>query len=329
MGLGDDPFLTTLSIKAKNFLMASYVLHLATGHTLSCSTIKSDTISLYLSAAVHHFTALGHPDPTRDPNYRRFYLIESILKEAKRCESVPDRKEPVTWDMIHWLMRRAAGQPHVSLDAAMTDWLVLGMYTGFRISEWATPNSYQSPNVFQLARDGSCLAINATDMVLSPPTATNLTVTIRWRWQKNGQNGQRISFCATPNHPDRCRWAAAKRILLRAQLLNILPTSPLSWFLDGSTPKLIMDSHITATLREAAAGAHNITDPEALGTWTSHSIRVGACVALHEAGADGTFLKKRLRWESDTFMVYLRNTPKLALQHARLLETDPVAFSQL
>ena len=36
---------------------------------------------------------------------------------------------------------------------------------------------------------------------------------------------------------------------------------------------------------------------------------------LHEAGKDGTYIKLRLRWLSDCFDVYLRNTKRICEQH--------------
>ena len=55
---------------------------------------------------------------------------------------------------------------------------------------------------------------------------------------------------------------------------------------------------------------------EELQHYTPHSIRIYACVLLHENGHSGVFIKDRLRWRSDTYMDYLRDTPRLARQHA-------------
>jgi hypothetical protein len=81
----------------------------------------------------------------------------------------------------------------------------------------------------------------------------------------------------------------------------------------------ITDKHISTWLQQAAKITHGIADPNDLARWTSHSVRVGACVALHEAGADPMTIKNRLRWRSDTFMDYLRHTGRMAANHAALL----------
>ena len=46
-----------------------------------------------------------------------------------------------------------------------------------------------------------------------------------------------------------------------------------------------------------------------------HSGRVLAAVLLHEAGKGGPYIKLRLRWLSDCYEIYLRNTRKICEQH--------------
>ena len=52
---------------------------------------------------------------------------------------------------------------------------------------------------------------------------------------------------------------------------------------------------------------------------SSHSLRVTACVLLHEAGKDGTYIKLRLRWLSNCFEIYLRNSDIIMAQHESAL----------
>eukprot|EP00957_Ditylum_brightwellii_P202267 15329363-Ditylum_brightwellii.AAC.1 len=60
---------------------------------------------------------------------------------------------------------------------------------------------------------------------------------------------------------------------------------------------------------------YNLTNLEDIKRFSSHSIRVGACVLLHSSGKDGDFIKLRLHWKSDTCRLYLRNTTLLSAQH--------------
>ena len=52
---------------------------------------------------------------------------------------------------------------------------------------------------------------------------------------------------------------------------------------------------------------------------STHSIRVYACTLLHETGKDGPYIKLRLRWLSNCFEVYLRNTDTITAQHTQAL----------
>ena len=94
----------------------------------------------------------------------------------------------------------------------------------------------------------------------------------------------------------------------------------------------ITDIEINKVLQEAAKAAHGITDPKDLQRYTSHSIRVGACVLLHVSGKSPDFIKFRLRWRSDSFRMYLRNLPALAIQHVKAIqqaqETSPASDSE-
>jgi len=61
--------------------------------------------------------------------------------------------------------------------------------------------------------------------------------------------------------------------------------------IENGVPTLITDAHITFILRRAAGQVYKIDNPTELALWASHSIRIGACVALYEAGANFLTLK--------------------------------------
>ena len=56
-----------------------------------------------------------------------------------------------------------------------------------------------------------------------------------------------------------------------------------------------------------------------LNRWTSHSIRVTACNLLHRQGMSDTYIQSRLRWTSNAFLGYLRNTLYTAAAHTKAL----------
>lgn len=296
------------------------------GNTLLCKTILTSTVKEYLKQAVLHFTSQSHPDPTLDIFGRRASIIHNILLESERWESIENRREPLTWAMIDSL--RATIPYFFSLEAAMVDWLTVGMYSGFRLSEWAQADSIahkltaQGHPTWKLSRKGDSIAIIRSDISISRGLDGFEHLTIRYRWQKNGQNGESVLYgAASHGFPYRCPVIAMRNILRRADSLGISADAPLAWFSDGKAKQLITDKHITSVLRQSARKAHAISNDDDLSRWTAHSIRVGACVLLHEKGADPLFIKSQLRWKSDTFLTYLRHTHVLALRHSALIQS--------
>ena len=73
---------------------------------------------------------------------------------------------------------------------------------------------------------------------------------------------------------------------------------------------LITASDISRVMRASACRLFKldpIKNKKDLARWSSHSIRVGACVILHGMGFTDTQLQFLLRWKSDAFLCYLRN----------------------
>jgi hypothetical protein len=283
------------------------------GNTILAKAIKATTVERYLRAAAKIHTSQGHCNPILDLQKRRYYLITEIIIETKRWESMPNRREPLTWAMVEYLQTLKCFPS--SLLAALTDWFIVGMFAGFRLSEWGQPANLPSTSPYQQGRRGDSLAVTATDIQF-----TSQGFSITWRYQKNNINGETIIFHAIPGCPARCPYLAIKRILARASSLHHDPSKPLAMYSDAQNQcHLITDKNISIWLQQAAKIAHGITNPVYLARWTSHSVRVGACVALHEAGAEPPTIKNRLRWRSDTFADYLRHTGRLAANHAALL----------
>ena len=141
--------------------------------------------------------------------------------------------------------------------------------------------------------------------------------------QKNRMNGQIIKFsrlsrrfkhyCPVENQLD---------ILTRASHLGFTePEDPLCVYRNKKGDiNYLTGSDITAYYRDVTAMVRpNITDAK-LSLISTHSLRVYACVLLHEAGKDGPYIKLRLRWLSDCFEVYLCNTVRIRNQHTEALQ---------
>jgi len=185
-------------------------MHLTLGNTILAKCIKARTVKDYLLAAADMHTSQGFINPTHNLQQRRYHLITDILTETKRWESMPNRREPLTWAMIEPLQSLRDRSPPIhthaesinqgdgnkwiptSMVATLIDWFIVGMFAGFRLSEWAQPDSRPYNHPFQLGCRGDSLAITASDISI---TAQGFSIT--WRYQKNNQNGEKLLFQAT------------------------------------------------------------------------------------------------------------------------------------
>ena len=276
-------------------------------------------------------------DPCIDEFGSRAPLLDVVLKEQQRWEQMPQRREPLTKSMVkaqHELLS-VHDLGFFTLEAAMSDWLSLGIHTGARRIEWAQTSSSVSkierdisglPRAF-IMQDFKFYGPRRRQLSLSPSTVLDkaASVDITWRTQKNGDNGQYIMYTVNNSDYDLCPVRSALRMRRRAQLLGVPAQFPLAVYRQGSNNMaLIHSDHIRSTLQSLARHCYDITDKDDLSRYTSHSIRVGACVALHIANKSTDFIQAALRWRSDAFKMYLRNVVELAEQRIVALNAhDP------
>ena len=201
-----DPVLKNISINDKNQVIALYALSLVQCNTLHATSIKSGTIKRYLHAAASLSTQANEADPRLNIYGKNSAPMQKVLQEQKRWEDMPNRREPVTPEMIECMWERCKNLPIDSLEYALFDWNVLGRYYGFRLSEWA--QNKENKKKFPLpAVDGTPLAFVFQDFTfqgrqnraLHQPFNKQLSasqienVKVKWRYQKNLDNGQEIT----------------------------------------------------------------------------------------------------------------------------------------
>ena len=96
---------TTLT---RNAIMTCYITYLIIGHVLLYKCIKSGIISKYRSAAADLSKPAQMMNLTIDIVGNQSHPIKDIIYEYKRWESIPNRHEPVTKDMIGYLIDKGA-----------------------------------------------------------------------------------------------------------------------------------------------------------------------------------------------------------------------------
>jgi hypothetical protein len=271
-----------------------------------------------------------------------------VFKELKRWEDMPNRREPYTPEMLTW--HKAATTPSkahpLSKDAALADWCQVGLLSGLRLSEWAQDSHCSNPETpaKNIRGDTAAFCINDIRWRLSSgPLVRGSTILqhevttiqccfLRWRTQKNGENGEEKKFTrnTAPNGLDLVlpMYSIVQRfVALRGH--NDL-TTPLGIFsASNSVPRdtrLIISRDIEHAMRHVASKVYNLNpkDPKdrvSLQLWSAHSLRVGAACILHGSGFTESQIKFLLRWKSNTFMMYLRKLSILSNQQNRALDT--------
>ena len=320
---------------ARNYFLACYAVSLIQGDTIQGITIRSRTVKHYIADAKVLFSTRNIP--TKDlhsPDY-----LETILQAHKAYESVPNRRSMITDTMMIWLHEAAQKEGEDSELRAICDWLILGRYTGFRKGEWcqSSQSTYERidnwpgrPPLAMILSDFQFLGkgekrLNLHDIRhLSYEELSKRIehLEIQWRKQKNGDNGEKISYSRDRSNPKYCPVLAGIRIMLRALRAGLPAEEPIGVFRNRHNKrKFITDTLVTKHLRLAAMHALDIKkgDP-ALQLWSTHSVRVTAANLLHRARFADSFIQKRLRWKSTTFLMYLRNTIYSANEHAKALQ---------
>ena len=229
MEFQDNPFLSGFSQVTRNLIMAAYAIFLISGQNLVCRTIRSGTVKQYLSAVTKLFTNADIMDPCLDKYGTTNKYLKAVYKEAVRWESIPNRAEPLTIEMVQYFVSQAKSTSFLSADAALADWTVLGLHTGFRISEFGQTHSGIYMSVKGSTKittniDGTAKAFIMTDFTfhtkkrrLQPSKKigslpTTHTADIKFRFQKNLDNGQVITLARNYKHPDMCPVQAMLRI---------------------------------------------------------------------------------------------------------------------
>ena len=90
----------------RNIIMACYAAHLASGETLLCRSIRSGTIMRYLSAAAELSVPANVTNPCLDIMGKQSQYIRDVINEVKRWESIPNRKEPITKELIQYIINK-------------------------------------------------------------------------------------------------------------------------------------------------------------------------------------------------------------------------------
>ena len=137
---------------------------------------------------------------------------------------------------------------------------------------------------------------------------------------ENGDNGEEIAFSGDISNQEYCIVAARLRIYHRPRRLGTMDHEPMTVCAKKVKVQFIRARKVTALLREAAQDVLGLHEKNpVIKQWSTHSIQVTATNLLHKMQLTNSYSQKRLRWKSDTFLMYLRNTIHAADGHTKVI----------
>jgi hypothetical protein len=323
--------MTTSTQDDRNYVLACYASSLIHGETILARAIRTDTIKRYLYAAASFSLARQCVDPRLDFFGKTSHHLTKVLDSHKHWEEIPDRREPVTELMIQHMLTHNPGDD--SLEAALYDWNILGKYYGYRRAEWAQDHKNLAKRKLGRLPNGDVQAFRRDDFTFTAPDGARIPqsdttilaesdpnigqIACRWRYQKNGDNGQVKTQKRNNKNPALCPVRAALRIRRRSQKCSATTSKdPMALYINPKgQPQYIGDNQVNKYLQKAAKAVYNITDADELARWTCHSIRVGACVTLFNQHKDESYIMFQLRWRSNSWKAYIRDSPHLSDTH--------------
>ena len=313
------------------FLLSGYTIEIAKKACLDDAKVKVGTINGYLRAVNKYYKDSGYPEPW-NPNDEDAHT-NRLLTAQQSFEKQPDRRSPLHPYVIAKLCELAQ-EDGLGFKACVWDFTGVGRFGGFRLQEFAMDSKHTIK--YYILPDGTAVVRCFTNKNfiargehrerISKPLFNRKAVKqlgTQFEVQKNRMNGQEIDHARLPaTFAAYCPVELGLKILARADYLGYdRPDDPLCVYKDkDGTTCYLTGEDITAYYRLVTMMVLPNTSDAELKLISTHSLRVTACVLLHEAGKGDSYIKLRLRWKSDCFEIYLRNTNAITVQHAMALE---------
>ena len=128
------------------------------------------TLLGYIKQTVALHTDCGLPSP----KLANLDYIKIMTNAVKKYKDVPKCQEMISNGMFHFMARLARRSSQDSFVHAITDWIILGAYTGFRKSEWCNdhPEMFEKITDPQWGSRTAALAVIAEDFSFATATGS-------------------------------------------------------------------------------------------------------------------------------------------------------------
>lgn len=300
---------------------------------------RSATISGYYVAVNALFKARNFREPANFDDPQNYAIV--LLKNLEAEENIANQRSPITKEIYVELLERGEKAEVGSEDWLLAKFTSVAKIIGPRASEFAQKT--QSKVDFHKYPSGKTVvkAFTRADFTFYDKNGKRLTiidenthkivgrVKIRWRIQKNRQNGQKVTVVRELIDDKLCSVLAALEIYLHSVRIGQPEDMPMLVMKVEDKFKYLTANRIAKRIRDAAKKVHPDWAKEEINKLSCHSFRVWACVLLSEAGASPDFIKNRLRWLGDSYRLYLRDTLAMNEQHRERLEKEAHAVMAL
>jgi hypothetical protein len=174
-----------------------------------------------------------------------------MTNAVKKYETVPKRKEMISDSIFHYIADLASSASEDSLVHTISDWIILGSYTGFRKSEWCSDHhdSFTTINDPNWGDRQTALPVIVEDFTFSSSTGCQVydlsTVTdtdvafmnLCFCKQKNSDNGQTLTYRRRSGNNWMCPTQASLNIVRRARCLGTPSEHPAAVYHDTTAGK--------------------------------------------------------------------------------------------
>ena len=288
--------------------------------------IRSDTVKDYVSDVNRLFEYRRLPVPV--PCFKdRTNPVATLIENLRSEEEIANQRSPLTPEMVALIIDRGKTSPHLSIESLISDIVMGAREIGPRAAE-ITQKTAKQPD-YHVYPSGKRVikamcadwwtGYDATDNVVHKISQDEHLVRkmkIIWKIQKNRRNNEPLTYVTNDSFQLFSVPRAVCSMIRRAEALKQPSDLPFAIYktLAGKV-KYLTARALTNYLRKIAREVHPSWTEAEINRISAHSLRVWACMLLHEAGKDGDYIRKRLRWLSEAYRVYLRDSPTLASQH--------------
>ena len=314
-------------------LLKCYAVYLLNGNTLQSQKVKVSTLKGYFEAVNDYFKKNQREKPF---DYRaKDSKAATLLRDQVNFEKIAERRLPLMPKMVYKIIiEMTANQPQLGLAPCIANCTGVGRIAGSRAQELIQDvcdavRVYLCPDGSEIVRAATRNCVEYYDGEQAPVPDISRDedrdrvegMNLLYPMQKNRDNEQRINHTRNRVNPDYDICEHMFQLMDRAKALGQPDDKPLAVYLDekDGVVKYLTSKVMTEYFREVAMVCMPGITAEDLSRYSAHSLRVTACVNLHEAGKDGSYIRLRLRWKSECYNVYLRNTQKISEQHTEAL----------